>query len=258
MVTNVSSSPPSTRILSIETRLPAKRLGVAVVEALVDVIVSGSLAPGDLLPPEIPLSQQFGVSRTVLRESVKRVEEKGLVTVAQGRGTRVQPSSSWNILDRVVLTSLIAHDDSLGVLDDLSVVRARLESAMAGDTAQHRTADQLSELRHATEVMRTSVGKPESFDAADHAFHEIVMAISGNRLAESIARILFERARESIRYRGIASDVHVRLTLDEHETVLAAIEEGDVERAERAMNAHIIDAWQRRRLPDHRGARSKG
>lgn len=258
MVLNGSSPAAGPRIPSIETRLPAKRLGVAVVEALVDVIVSGSLSPGDLLPPEVPLSQQFGVSRTVLRESVKRVEEKGLVTVAQGRGTRVEPSSSWNILDRVVLTSLIAHDDSLGVLDDLSVVRARLESAMAGDTAQHRTADQLSELRRVTEVMRTSFGEPTSFDAADHAFHEMVMAISGNRLAESIARILFERARESIRYRGIASVVHVQLTLEEHETVLAAIDEGDVERAERAMNSHIIDAWQRRRLPDHRGARLSG
>ena len=258
METNVNSSGAATRILSIETRLPAKRLGVAVVKALVDVIVSGSLAPGDLLPPEVPLSLQFGVSRTVLRESVKRVEEKGLVTVAQGRGTTVEPSSSWNILDRVVLTSLIAHDDSIGVLDELSVVRARLESAMAGETAQRRTLDQLSELRQATERMRTSVGDQASVDAADHAFHELVMAISGNRIAESITRILYERARESVRYRGIASEEHVLLTLDEHATVFAAIEDCDAERAERAMNAHIIDAWQRRRLPDHRGARSKG
>jgi DNA-binding GntR family transcriptional regulator len=50
----------------------------------------------------------------------------------------------------------------------------------------------------------------------------------------------------------------VRLTLEEHATVFAAIEDGDAERAERAMNAHIVDAWQRRRLPDHRGTRSKG
>src|SRR3954452_9085210 len=49
--------------LSVETRTPAK-LGVAVVQGLVDVIVSGELSPGDSLPPELPLSQQFGVSRT--------------------------------------------------------------------------------------------------------------------------------------------------------------------------------------------------
>ena len=116
--------------LSVETRTPAK-LGVAVVEGLVNVIVSGELSPGDSLPPELPLSQQFGVSRTVLRESIKRLEEKGLVSVVQGRGTVVQPTSVWNMMDRVVLTSLIAHDKTLGILDELTIVRARLEAAMA-------------------------------------------------------------------------------------------------------------------------------
>src|SRR5471030_2316812 len=107
----------SIQTLSVETRTPAK-LGVAVVEGLVSVIVSRELSPGDSLPPELPLSQQFGVSRTVLRESIKRLEEKGLVSVVQGRGTVVQPTSAWTMMDRVVLTSLIAHDKTLGVLDE--------------------------------------------------------------------------------------------------------------------------------------------
>src|SRR5450830_647519 len=142
------------RILSIENRMPAQRLGVAVVEALVNVIVSGELAPGDTLPPELPLSQQFGVSRTVLRESVKRLEEKGLVSVGQGRGTVVQPTRAWNMMDRVVLTALIAHDDSLGVLDELSTVRALLEAEMARETARVRTHVELDVLRGALDEMR--------------------------------------------------------------------------------------------------------
>src|SRR4051795_10721606 len=128
--------------LSVETRTPAK-LGVAVVEGLVNVIVSGELSPGDSLPPELPLSQQFGVSRTVLRESIKRLEEKGLVSVVQGRGTVVQPTSVWNMMDQVVLTSLIANDKTLGVLDELTIVRARLEAAMAGETARVRAPAEL-------------------------------------------------------------------------------------------------------------------
>ncbi|GAB3960229.1 hypothetical protein GCM10027614_81540 [Micromonospora vulcania] len=108
-------------------------LGVAVVEDLVDAVVSGKLRPGESLPPEGPLSEQFGVSRTVIRESVKRVEEKGLVTIARGRGTQVRSMTSWNLLDRVVLTSLIKHDETLGILDELSVVRAQLESVMAAE-----------------------------------------------------------------------------------------------------------------------------
>ncbi|MDP9223700.1 MAG: GntR family transcriptional regulator [Actinomycetota bacterium] len=72
----------------IPQRLPAGRLGVAVVAELVELIVTGQLKEDDLLPPEGPLSEHFGVSRTVLRESVKRLEEKGLVIVSQGRARR--------------------------------------------------------------------------------------------------------------------------------------------------------------------------
>lgn len=241
------------RISSIGERVPSARMGVAVVEDLVGVIVSGELQPGDTLPPEGPLSQQFGVSRTVIRESMKRIEEKGLVTVAQGRGTQVQPTTSWNILDRVVLTALIAHDDSLGVLDELSVVRARLEGVMAGSTAAQANTEQLARLREQTERMRAAVHDSPGFRAADIAFHETVMQLSGNRLAESIARILFDRALESTRYHGIDPADSFQLTLREHEAVLAAIEARQADEAERLMNAHIIDSWQRRRLPTHRG-----
>ncbi len=101
-------------------RLPPARLGVAVVTDLVSAIVTGELQPGDVLPPEGDLSDNFGVSRTVIRESVKRVEEKGLVTVAQGRGTQASiRSTSWNMLDPVVLSALVDNDASLGILDEL-------------------------------------------------------------------------------------------------------------------------------------------
>jgi len=257
VMVDVALAGKDARIPSIADRVPAQRLGVAVVEALVGVIVSGELAPGDALPPEAPLSRQFGVSRTVLRESVKRLEEKGLVIVGQGRGTIVQPTRSWNMMDRVVLTALIAHDESLGVLDELSIVRARLEAAMAGETAKARTADELAVLKAALEDMRAHVDSPDEFSAADVAFHETVMSISGNRLAESIARVLFERARDSARYTGALQQSFHEQTLREHEAVFATIEAGTADAAEHAMHAHIIDAWQRRRLPDHEGTKAR-
>jgi DNA-binding FadR family transcriptional regulator len=245
-------------VLSIEARMPAK-FGVAVVEGLVNVIVSGVLAPGESLPPEQPLSQQFGVSRTVLRESVKRLEEKGLVSVVQGRGTVVQPTSAWNMLDRVVLTSLIAHDKTLGVLDELSVVRARLEAAMAGESARVRVSDQLENLRAVVQTMQTSVGVYAVFQAADVTFHEAIMAISENRLAESITRVIYELARESARFSGPPPSLALQQqTLREHEAVFAAIEAGDAKLAEQAMESHISDAWQRRRPGDHKGSKARG
>jgi DNA-binding FadR family transcriptional regulator len=254
VVMDASEAPDPLRILSIASRMPAARLGVAVVEGLVTAIVTGELQPGDVLPPEGPLAQQFGVSRTVLRESVKRVEEKGLVAVAQGRGTTVQPTSSWNMLDRVVLSALISRDDSLDVLDELTIVRARLESAMAAATARRRTDEQLDLMRAAIDRMSETVDDPEAFVPADVAFHELVMTFSGNRLAESIARILYDRARDSHRFNGEVQEQDLGRTLGEHAAVLTAIEQQNAEAAERDMEFLITEAWRRRRLPRGAGA----
>jgi DNA-binding FadR family transcriptional regulator len=242
----------------IPQRLPAARLGVAVVAELVDLIVTGQLKEGDLLPPEGPLSEHFGVSRTVLRESVKRLEEKGLVIVSQGRGTQVQAPGYWNMLDPVVLSALIDNDESLGVLDELTVVRASLEAAMAGAVARSHTAEELRRLENALTAMRESESETDSFRQADVVFHYAMMEISGNRLAENIAKHLYKRAVESSRYQGINPPDAVALTLDEHAAVVAAIAAGDPAAAERAMHDHIHISWERRRLPDHAPRTRKG
>lgn len=238
--------------LVLASRVPPARLGVAVVSDLVEAIVTGQVQPGQLLPPEGPLAEQFGVSRTVIRESVKRLEEKGLVTVAQGRGTQVTPFGSWNVLDPVVLSALIDNDDSLGVLDELSAVRSSLESSMAGQVAEVRSEEQLARLQRSLELMRESSNDSDSFRSADIVFHYTVMELSGNRLAESIAKNLFKRALESSRYQGIDPQGAFALTLDEHTRVLEAIEQQDVAAAQAAMREHIERAWERRRLPNHR------
>jgi DNA-binding FadR family transcriptional regulator len=235
----------------IPQRLPAGRLSVAVVAELVELIVTGQLKEGDLLPPEGPLSDHFGVSRTVLRESVKRLEEKGLVIASQGRGTQVQSPGYWNMLDPVVLSALIDNDESLGVLDELTIVRASRESVMAGAGAKNQTAEELRRLRNALTAMRESESETDSFRQADVVFHYALMEVSGNRLAENIAKHLYKRAVESSRYQGINPPDAVRLTVEEHEAVVDAIARGDVAGAEQAMHDHIHISWERRRLPDH-------
>lgn len=235
----------------IPRHLPAGRLGVAVVAELVDLIVTGQLTEGELLPPEGPLSEHFGVSRTVLRESVKRLEEKGLVTVSQGRGTQVRAPGYWNMLDPVVLSALIDNDETLGVLDELTVVRASLESAMAGAVAGSCSADELRRLENALTAMRESESETDSFRQADVVFHYALMEISGNRLAENIAKHLYKRAVESSRYQGIDPPDAVALTLMEHEAIVDAISRNDVAAAQKATHDHIHGSWERRRLPDH-------
>jgi DNA-binding FadR family transcriptional regulator len=235
-------------------RRPAERLGVAVVSELVELIVTGKLAEGELLPPEGPLSDHFGVSRTVIRESIKRLEEKGLILVAQGRGTQVARAGSWNMLDPIVLSAFIDNDESLGVLDELTIVRGNLESAMAGAVATRRTDEEMTRIEHALDSMRETQHESDSFRQADVVFHFTVMELSGNRLAENITKRLYRRALESSRYHGVGYEGAFHSTVAEHALVVDAISKQDAEAAERAMREHILISWQRRRFerrPEH-------
>src|SRR6478735_8044775 len=220
-------------------RVRAAQLGVAVVRDLVQAIVTGSVAPGEILPPEATLSQQFAVSRTVIRESVKRLQEKGLVTVSQGRGTIVNEPTRWNVLDPDVLSALVDHDETLVVLDELAIVRGSLEATMARAASARQTPERSA----------ANLGNISAYNEADAAFHDLVMEQSGIRLAANITRIMFARARESSRFTGITTDGAAQLTLEEHRVVLEAIVAGDGDTAATAMSEHIANAWARRRAP---------
>src|SRR5688572_948650 len=97
------------------TRRPAN-LAAAVTVEVVERIVRGLHPSGSPLPPEPVLCATFSVSRTVVREAVKILQEKGLVQVRQGSGTTVTVPAMWNMLDELVLAATIAADDGLGIL----------------------------------------------------------------------------------------------------------------------------------------------
>jgi GntR family transcriptional regulator, galactonate operon transcriptional repressor len=247
---STDAAPAATRILGESARTPAKRLGVVVVHDLVAAIVTGEVKPGDLLPTESELSNLFGVSRTVIRESVKRIEEKGMVRVVQGRGTEVTDERHWNILDHVVLTTLIENDATLGVLDEVAVLRSELESVMARDAAGKRTDDEIEQLRAALDRMHDTMDDPTRFGDEDIAFHAVIMRMSGHIIARGIARRLVDEARDnSARFRNAPDPDAHRLTIEEHQRILEAIAAGDDSAAAAAMRQHVTRAWDRRRDP---------
>src|SRR6476660_9126302 len=132
------------------------RLASVVVEELADQIVGGTLAEGDVLPTEPALCDEFGFSRTVVREGLKLLEERGLVRVEQGRGTSVQPRDAWNLLDPLVLGIALAHDRDMALLENLVAVRAVLEREMARASAGNLSADDFAALDETLARMRES------------------------------------------------------------------------------------------------------
>src|ERR1043166_4383006 len=95
------------------------RFASLIFEELGPRVIGGTLAGGDVLPTEPALCEEFGFSRTVVREGLKLLEGRGLVRVEQGRGTTVQPRGSWNLLDPDVLRIALDYDDDMSLLDDL-------------------------------------------------------------------------------------------------------------------------------------------
>ncbi|MET9251170.1 FadR/GntR family transcriptional regulator [Nonomuraea sp. NPDC003709] len=228
-------------------RVRGAKLGTTVVEQLVDDIVRGALPPGTALPPEADLCEEFGVSRTVIRESVKVIQEKGLVRIEHGRGTQVTDPRQWNLLDDVVLTAVIAHDENVTFLDELVSVRTALEAEMAAAAALARTPDDEERIGAELAVMRANLASTPDFAAADVRFHDMIMAASRNRLGRAIVNSIHDKARTSMLYHGEYNEAVMRQTLAEHQAIKDAIAAGDQEGAAAAMRRHITDSWNRRR-----------
>ncbi|HTW99225.1 MAG TPA: GntR family transcriptional regulator, partial [Acidimicrobiales bacterium] len=89
------------------------RLTNEVVESVADQIIGGQLPPATLLPSEAVMGESFGVSRTVIRESLKVLENMGLILKRQGKLSWTAPHASWDLLDPIVLASRLRHDPDL-------------------------------------------------------------------------------------------------------------------------------------------------
>jgi DNA-binding FadR family transcriptional regulator len=225
----------------------APKLGTTVVHQMVNDIVRGVYTPGSALPPEAELCNRFAVSRTVIRESIKVIQEKGLVRIEHGRGTQVTDARDWNLLDDLVLTAIVANDANLSFLDELVATRAALEADMAAGAAGSHNADDAARMDAALAAMRARIGEVIEFADADVHFHDMVMAASRNRLGRAIVNSIHDKARRSMRYHGEYNEAVMLRTVDEHQAVYDAIIAGDAQAAAAAMRVHILGSWSRRR-----------
>jgi DNA-binding FadR family transcriptional regulator len=228
------------------TRRPAN-LATAVTAELVERIVRGVHPPGSSLPPEPALCAAFSVSRTVVREAVKVLQEKGLVQVRQGTGTVVTPQVMWDMLDELVLGATIAEDDSLAILDDLVVTRRVLESDMANVAARLADEEAVDRLRVLVDRMDELVDDHVAYGEIDRAFHDAVMQASGNRIARAVVRALESQVVNTARYTGRTERALCEASNRGHRRVYERIAARDPEGATEAMFTHITEAWLVRR-----------
>ena len=223
------------------------RFAAVVVEELAHQIISGAFAVDEVLPTEPVLCEQFGFSRTVIREGLKLLEERGLVRIEQGRGTTVQPRDAWNLLDPVVLRVALEYDTDLSLLNDLIIVRRELEREMARAAALRLTDEELAALSQNLEQMEGSYGDYERFREYDQGFHAIVMKASGNEVGLTIVRVIHRHGGVMPPLASAASRAALKETARDHRGILEALAARDGDLAGERIASHIESAWAERR-----------
>jgi DNA-binding FadR family transcriptional regulator len=198
----------------------------AVFNAIRGDIESGVVPVGGKLSSEATLSQQYGVSRSVIREALRSCTALGLTVTRTGKGT-------------FVVANKVANDLTLGQYSarDLTEARPHIEVPAAGLAAERRTDEELETLRHIVAAMATETD-PESWVSLDSSFHAAIARASGNKVfASVVADIRDALAHQSETLNMVADRQHASDM--EHQRILAAIEAGSAEDARAAMAHHL-------------------
>jgi len=211
------------------------RLYEQIVQQIEESILEGRLKPGDQLPAERELAQQFGVSRTAVREAVKALREKGLVEAYTGRGTFVTDGTSQAIRQSLDLMAKIGQPDGS---THLAEVRAILEPEIAALAATRAEEQHIATMREACAVMERTKHDPDAFIEADLDFHLSLAEAAANPIILSLIDSIVGLLREQ-RMRIFNVDGGPERGQFHHKRILEAMERRDPKMAREAMQAHL-------------------
>jgi DNA-binding FadR family transcriptional regulator len=162
---------------------PGRGLHARIVDELGRLIVEGVLGDGQPLVPE-ELGRRFSASRTVVREALRVLESKGMVSARPRVGTWTLPPESWDAIDPDVIAWRVNGPDGRKHLRELLELRLTIEPQAARMAARHRRPDELSAMAAAYELMADAVERHDvtAFQEADSRFHAALIRASGNAL----------------------------------------------------------------------------
>jgi GntR family transcriptional repressor for pyruvate dehydrogenase complex len=221
------------------------RLYEHIVRQIEDSITRGVLKAGDQLPAERELAQQFGVSRTAVREAVRVLSEKGLVEAYSGRGTFVTNGTSQVIRQSLDLMIKIGQPDGS---TRLAEVREILEPGIAALAAVRADPSDIDALREAVEVMDRSRHDADAFIEGDLDFHLALAEAAGNpmilSLIDSIVGLLREQRMRTFYIAGGPERGQFH-----HKRILEAVEQHNPDGAREMMQAHMQQVREDSRVP---------
>jgi DNA-binding FadR family transcriptional regulator len=234
---------PSTADLA--PRRPPRARAFELVESIGGRIRDGRIAAGEKLPTEAEIMAEFGVSRTVVREALSRLQALALVRTRHGIGTfalgppadegfRVEPQQLETLRDVVAMLEL----------------RIGIETEAAALAAQRRTAAELAAMRAALDDFARALDEGRDAAEADFRFHAEIARATHNEHFSSLLMALGTRSIPRVRLAEEADAsrlAYLRRVNGEHDNIYDAIAAGDAEAARAAMRTHLANSRERRR-----------
>lgn len=226
-------------------------------QVLVRQIVNGECPPGAMLPREVDLQAALDVSRGVVREIIRALEERGLVSVKHGRGATVQPIERWDVLDPLVVAALLAGQDGRRLLLELTECRALLEVGVAR-MAAHADEGALDAIANAVDRLGAMPRQPHAERGRfEIEIHRMIVRAAGN----SVTARMLEPVLDAT---ALAADLLGRrvASVEEHRRLAAALSDHDPDSAAKRMAAHfgalMEDIESRRHILPRRDASTRG
>jgi len=219
----------------------ARSLHLQVAREIARRILSGSLAQGSIIPGELELCQQFGVSRTALREAIKLLNSKGLLESRPKIGTRVRDREYWNFLDPQLLDWMLGLENTEFAYREFLSLRRAIEPEAAALAARNATAELRMRLSEVFQAMMASVSSDGDLSAwadLDMEFHRLVFLSTENRFYipfANVLRVMF------VSFIDRASQQSGPL-IEEHKAIYDAIMAGNAEKARQA-NLLLLDKY---------------
>jgi len=210
-----------------------------VVDAIGQSIVDGTM-PTDQVVYADQLCEQLGVSRSVVREGLRTLSSMGLIEARPQVGTRVLPSSRWDLLNPQVVTWRSQSDDSDNQMRELLEFRQGVEPTAATLAATRISDANALRLVAAGEDMNAALqaGNRHAFFSADAEFHRLLLQSSGNQViaqfADTVQAALFSRTRDG---RPVTGELNA-ISLQRHLDLARAVSDHDPSEANRI--AHVI------------------
>lgn len=234
---------------------PPRNLASELAGRLGAEIVAGKLPPRTRLPTEHALMDTFGVSRTVVREALSKLQAAGLVETHHGVGTFVLQQRAGGVF-RLDAGDIATSVDVLAVLE----LRISLETESAGLAAIRRTEEQLQAMRQALDDFESNVAVAGDTVAPDFRFHLQIAQSTGNPyfadIMSHLGTTIIPRTRINAIRTADRSGAYLSRVNREHEEIYAAIARRDAESARAAMRIHLTNSRERLRLAQEAARRA--